>query len=96
LDPDSVIMTSAKKQIGIEDVMHAIVDRLPPPLAFSSNPMNSHHSSSSSASRANVDRAFHGRIVDSWFDEHRGVVCLVQVVGGQLKEGQVRYASRCD
>lgn len=22
---------------------------------------------------------FRGRIVDSWFDEHRGVVCLVQV-----------------
>mmetsp|Transcript_20440 Transcript_20440/g.28111 ORF Transcript_20440/g.28111 Transcript_20440/m.28111 type:complete len:590 (+) Transcript_20440:144-1913(+) len=88
LDPDSVIMTSAKKQIGILDVMHAIVDRLPPPLAFSSNPMNSHHLSSLSANHAGLNSAFHGRIVDSWFDEHRGVVCLVQVVGGQLKEGQ--------
>ena len=26
--------------------------------------------------------------MDSWFDEHRGVVCLVQVVGGKVSEGQ--------
>jgi len=28
------------------------------------------------------------RVVDSWFDEHRGVVCLIQAVGGTLTEGQ--------
>ena len=26
------------------------------------------------------------RVVDSWFDDHRGVVCLVQVVDGALRE----------
>lgn len=27
------------------------------------------------------------RLVDSWYDETRGVVCLVQVVDGKIKEG---------
>jgi GTP-binding protein LepA len=35
------------------------------------------------------------RIVDSWFEEHRGMVCLVQIVSGELREGQriTTYAS---
>lgn len=81
LDPDSVIMTSAKKRIGIEELMHAIIDRLPPPPHFDSN--------IEKAAAAGAE-AFRGRIVDSWFDEHRGVVCLVQVVSGKLSEGQVK------
>lgn len=64
-------MTSAKQRIGIDEVMQAIVDRLPAP----------------ATDRAS--RFFLGRIVDSWFDEHRGVVCLVQAVSGSLSEGQV-------
>jgi elongation factor 4 len=72
LDPEECIMTSAKQNIGIIDVMRAVVDRLPSPVA------------------ALMDRTgpFYGRIVDSWFDTNRGVVCLVQVVGGTLREGQ--------
>jgi translation elongation factor EF-4 len=31
LDPDDVIMTSAKKGLGIEEVLQAIVDHLPSP-----------------------------------------------------------------
>lgn len=31
---------------------------------------------------------FMGRIVDSWFDEHRGVICLIQVLSGHLRENQ--------
>lgn len=72
IEPESVIMTSAKAGIGIEEVLNAIVDTLPSP-ASTCFPRSG---------------AFHGRIVDSWFDEHRGVVCLVQVVGGKIVEGQ--------
>jgi GTP-binding protein LepA len=72
LDPESVIMTSAKAGIGVEDVLRAVVDRLPSPRAISKD----------------ENGQFYGRIVDSWFDEHRGVVCLVQVIGGKLIEGQ--------
>lgn len=72
LDPDHVIMTSAKKSIGIKNVIEAVIDRLPSPDSLI-------HPS---------DANFMGRVVDSWFDEHRGVVCLIQCVGGILKEGQ--------
>lgn len=72
LDPEGVLLTSAKQGRGIKEVFEAIVDRLPSP-AQGSRP---------------ADGRFFGRIVDSWFDEHRGVVCLVQCVGGSLREGQ--------
>lgn len=73
IDPESVLMTSAKQGVGIEEVLQAIVERLPSPKLYSKD----------------AKGPFYGRIVDSWFDEHRGVVCLVQVVGGSLREGQV-------
>ena len=72
LDPDSVIMTSAKQNIGIKEVLEAIIDRLPSPES---------HSKSKSG-------PFLGKIVDSWFDEHRGVVCLLQIIGGTVTENQ--------
>lgn len=72
LDPDTVIMTSAKANIGIREVLEAVVDRLPSPRDVCRD----------------TEGPFLGRIVDSWFDEHRGVVCLVQVVAGHLTEGQ--------
>lgn len=72
IDPSTVLMTSAKKNIGIKEVLQAVVDNLPSPSDISSD----------------VTSPFRGRIVDSWFDEHRGVVCLVQVIGGTLREGQ--------
>jgi GTP-binding protein LepA len=72
VDPSDVIFTSAKKNIGVLEVLEAVVDRLPSPVASSMK----------------VDGPFLGRVVDSWFDEHRGVVCLIQAVSGTLLEGQ--------
>lgn len=72
VDPDKVIMTSAKKNIGIKEVLEAVIDELPSPKA---------------AFGGNASGNFHGKIVDSWFDEHRGVVCLIQAVAGSLQEG---------
>lgn len=79
VDPEDCIMTSAKQNIGVLEVMQAVVDRLPSPVAASKQP----------------DGPFYGRVVDSWFDECRGVVCLVQVIGGVLREGDkiTTYAS---
>lgn len=71
VDPEGVIMTSAKAGIGIDELLPAIIERLPSPVAFSKDSTG----------------PFYGRIVDSWFDEHRGVVCLVQAVGGKISEG---------
>jgi GTP-binding protein LepA len=72
VDPDAVIWTSAKKNIGILEVLEAVVDKLPSP----------------ALALKDVDGPFLGRIVDSWFDEHRGVVCLIQAIGGTLRENE--------
>jgi GTP-binding protein LepA len=69
---DSVIKTSAKQNIGVDDVLQAIVDRLPPP------PLKQD---------THAGTLFKGRIVDSWFNEHRGVVILIQCTSGELHEG---------
>lgn len=80
IDPDRVVMTSAKKMIGIQQLLETIVDTLPPPTTNGSRSDVTDDKSYSSP--------FLGRIVDSWFDEHRGVVCLIQATSGELKEGQ--------
>lgn len=71
IEPEAAIMTSAKAGIGIDELLPAIVERLPSPRVYSKE----------------SEGPFYGRIVDSWFDEHRGVVCLIQVVGGSISEG---------
>lgn len=70
LDLASVIKTSAKQRLGIDEVLAAIVDRLPHPQL-----------------NRTVNAPFMARIVDSWFDEHRGVVILLQCISGSVKEG---------
>ena len=62
-----------------DEVLEAVVDRLPSPAAACESPTGN----------------LRARIVDSWFEEHRGMVCLVQVVSGELKEGMriTTYAS---
>ena len=86
LDPMDVIMASAKAGIGIREVLEAVIDRLPSP----EKQLNEEISS-------NIDtkQKFFGRIVDSWFDEYRGVICLVQGIAGSLKENTkiTNYAS---
>lgn len=70
---EDVIWTSAKTGEGCEEIMEAIVERLPaPPDASQSLPAGA---------------AFRGVIVDSWHDTFRGVVCLVYVEAGELGVG---------
>jgi len=39
LDPDTHIKCSAKEGIGIEEILEAIVERIPPPKGSSENPL---------------------------------------------------------
>ncbi|CAE7732742.1 lepA, partial [Symbiodinium microadriaticum] len=79
LDPDDCIMTSAREKIGIQEILEAVVQKLPPPTGDCEL----------------EETRLKARIVDSWFEEHRGMVCLVQVISGELYEGQriITYAS---
>jgi len=70
-DPDAVLLSSARSRIGIADVMEAVCTLVPASVAL-----------------ADDDGAtLRAKVVDSWFENLRGVVCLVQVLSGSLKEG---------
>ena len=73
-DPDSVLLTSARSRIGVADVLEVVCRDIPPP-----DPLPDDDGTGGSILRA--------VIVDSWFEPLRGVVCLVQVLSGELEEG---------
>ena len=63
---DEIILTSAKTGYGIDELMNAIINRIPSP-----NKSNDSH--------------LKCLIFDSYFDPYRGVVALIRVVSGTLK-----------
>ena len=70
IDASDALLVSAKSGIGIEDVLEAIVTRLPAPkndFVQDENP--------------NILKAL---LVDSWYDQYLGVVILVRIFQGQL------------
>ena len=73
IDASDAVLISAKSGIGIEDVLEAIVKRLPSPkneFIENENP-----------------NALKALLVDSWYDQYLGVVILVRIFQGQLKKG---------
>jgi GTP-binding protein LepA len=78
IDPDDIIMTSARNRIGIRTLLDAVCERIPPPTRLPDDDGEGSHGDKTSVLRAQV--------VDSWYDS-RGVNCLVQILSGTLKEG---------
>lgn len=73
-DPDDVLLTSARSRIGVGIVLDNVCKRVPPPEYL--------HDDDGKILRAQV--------IDSWFEPLRGVVCLVQVLSGELKVNCLR------
>lgn len=73
IDTSDALMISAKSGIGIEDVLEAIVNRLPAP--------------KNNFLEENNPTALKALLVDSWYDQYLGVVILVRVFQGSLKKG---------
>ncbi|MBF0152530.1 MAG: elongation factor 4 [Magnetococcales bacterium] len=69
LDASEAIPTSAKTGVGIQEILEAIVHKIPPP-------------------RGDRQAVLKALIIDSWYDNYLGVVCLVRVVDGTLEVGQ--------
>jgi GTP-binding protein LepA len=74
LDASDAVLISAKTGIGIEDVLEAIVNRLPPP----------RNSDDLDAAK----KPLKAMLVDSWYDPYLGVMILVRIMEGILKPGQ--------
>lgn len=68
LDASDAVCVSAKTGLNIQEVLEAIVARLPAPKGDASKPLQA-------------------LLVDSWYDAYLGVVILLRVVEGELKEG---------
>ncbi|MBA0766788.1 hypothetical protein Gotri_015794 [Gossypium trilobum] len=68
LDPSDALLTSAKTGQGLEHVLPAVIERIPPPPGSSSSPLRM-------------------LLLDSYYDEYKGVICHVAIVDGALRKG---------
>ncbi|XP_054802130.1 translation factor GUF1 homolog, mitochondrial isoform X5 [Prosopis cineraria] len=68
LDPSDALLTSAKTGQGLEQVLPAVIERIPPPPGKSSSPLRM-------------------LLLDSYYDEYKGVICHVAIVDGALRKG---------
>ena len=46
--------------------------------------------------KGNLERPLKAFLFDSWFDEYRGVVCLIEIVDGTLKKGDEIVSANTD
>jgi elongation factor 4 len=65
-----IIRASAKSNIGMIDILEAIIKRIPSPVG-------------------SLERPLKALLFDSWFDEYRGVICLIAVHDGIIKKGDL-------
>lgn len=63
-----ILKTSAKAKIGMNELLGAIVERIPSPVS-------------------NLNENLKALLFDSWFDEYKGVICLIAVKDGIIKKG---------
>ena len=68
LDPQSVLLTSAKTGQGLEHVLPAVINQIPQPKGVIKSPLRM-------------------LLLDSYYDEYKGVICHVAIVDGVLKKG---------
>ncbi len=74
LDASDAVLISAKTGLGIQDVLEAIVHRLPPP----------RNSDDLEAAK----KPLKALLVDSWYDPYLGVIILVRIMEGVLRVDQ--------
>lgn len=67
---DEILQASAKSGIGIQEILQAIITRIPRPPGNPENPLKA-------------------LLFDSWFDEYRGVICLIALHDGIIKKGDL-------
>ena len=74
IDASEAVPISAKSGMGIEDVLEAIVTRLPAPQFIKNG-------------RGDETAPVKALLVDSWYDTYLGVIILVRIMDGTLHKG---------
>ncbi len=75
IDASEAILASAKTGIGIQDILEAIVQKIPAPKGEENAPLKA-------------------SLVDSWYDTYLGVITLIRVIDGRIKNGMnIRFMS---
>jgi len=69
-DPDTIIKTSARNRIGVRELLDSVCENIPPPSPLSDDD----------------GTMLRAKVIDSWFEPRRGVVCLVRLLSGILSE----------
>ena len=91
---EEILMCSAKTGQGVEEVLRAVIERVPPP---NSSPYEGGDRGGirGQTPTANtplvppfVGGALRALIFDSTYDDYRGVVAAVRIVSGEIKKGQ--------
>ncbi|MDD4333432.1 MAG: translation elongation factor 4 [Patescibacteria group bacterium] len=75
---EEIICASGKSGVGVEEILKAVIERVPAPKHTSPQP-------SPLKGEGTILRAL---IFDSNFDEYRGVVAYVRIVDGKVKKGE--------
>jgi len=78
-DESEIIHISAKTGQNVDQVLEAIVERIPAP----TSPLAVEH-----PNVALADLPTRALIFDSYYDDYRGVILYVRVVDGQIKKGE--------
>lgn len=68
--PEESLLTSAKTGIGVEDILKAVIEKIPAPESVQQKPLKA-------------------LLFDSWYDDYKGVVCLIAVKDGMIKKGDM-------
>jgi len=75
VDASEAIEASAKTGKGIEDILEAIVQKIPPPAGDPEKPLKA-------------------LILDSWFDNFLGIICLIRLYDGIIHKGmKIKFMS---
>lgn len=80
-----ILKISAKTGDGVESVLNAVIEQIPPP------EMYRHSDTSTEIKQSRIDSPTRALIFDSYYDDYRGVVLYVRVVDGQIaKNDEIR------
>ena len=85
--PEEILRCSAKSGLGIAELFPEIIARIPAPSGVVSYPPG--HALAMPGAVEPCPAPLRALLFDSWYDVHRGVICLVKVEDGEIHQGDI-------